>query len=1048
MSLMILCGVRFLASMFLFHKSIILPIILVLVLCLEHKQHRTSFEQLNVKSSHCVTVPPSPDGCRSLPSTGDSLVTHQVLKPPSMLLLQELGIIDHVVPDKGLCLPDFLLKDYLIVERLKLDNPGNILGLYKAVFEEWLRGIGRQPTWRTLIEILHQCEFKVLADSIGNVVSEAVLDVEPLPYSHSLEFASFVERLKKEYLDRSVVDSPLLRNSIDVTFVNLTFMDHAGNKHFPMKQFLYKLNEFLYKHNLVVITGDPGSGKTTLMRYLAKAWAEGRVLQSCQILLLFYLGEYKSEYKSLNYLLKHTEYDDYGDTEQLAKTIQGNCGEGACFLLDAYDEKLVKQDIFERLINFNHLPHSLRIVTSRPSFANKLKRDSHIKVVGFNEEYVDYYVSQLPEVGQNSLQQLWSKHEGIKQACQSPLYLSLVVYTLSPSPDRALSLSTRTQLYLNVMGSLLAHYQDIHHRWNARSLKDCIHMKPSCIDNMLCCAFNTLQRVGFDMIFREREYFEMEESSLYSSINSLSIVSVHPVSPNEVTYSFAHHTFAEFFAALHLTTMHQDEQLFYITRHHKKETVWKFFFGLLGKYYSENVTTISTFLKRYFVTTSSTLPPTLCNQYCYIDNLVLLSEFEVSIVQELGLTNKKIYEYSGTVVGSSMFVSWSSIHRINDFLHQISYILEIVDVHKLCYRSSVKYIIAIEDWSQKLNRVHLDFIQRHLNFDEFIDPVVLPESTSITTLQFGTLSSVVSLPMHSSRNLSRFCLLPYLDNKSSMCKPLQTQYLNIKSTFLYTVGCFNGDFLRMFASIQELGIQPGVQNTTSSKLSMVLRKPDVLHSLSLSLLHCKDVPGFLDGLTELKHLFIRDSNLNGCTVDLLQRLRRNKQLVSLEILDSEIEVCKLADVLSLECPHLKELRLQHKNLTDSDVFWLSLALQNLTLLNSLSLTSKNMTDASVRMLVDALSTESHRDFRKLHLSYNYIGREADDFLTLARLTGLQSLSVYATKQFENLDEIVKVLESLTQLNHLYWRSRIRVDEAHFKNMIKEMTKLNITRLHV
>ena len=56
----------------------------------------------------------------------------------------------------------------------------------------------------------------------------------------------------------------------------------------------------------------------------------------------------------------------------------------------------------------------------------------------------------------------------------------------------------------------------------------------------------------------------MEESSLHASIKSLSIVSVHPVSHNEVTYSFVHRTFD---AALHFTTLSQDEQLFYIPMH-------------------------------------------------------------------------------------------------------------------------------------------------------------------------------------------------------------------------------------------------------------------------------------------------------------------------------------------------------------------------------------------------------------------------------------------------------------------------------------------------
>ena len=947
-----------------------------------------------------------------------AIAAHQIAKPPSMTLLLELDIIKRVVGDRGLCLPDLLLQDCLVVEKIQQDKRHSIQDLYKAVFQEWLRG--SSASWRALIEILNKCELKVLADDIANVVSEDILDVEPLPYSHSLEVASFVEWLKVEYKRRSVFGSQQLPSYEDIQFVNLTFVSGTGDKYMSMNQFLHQVKTFEHEHKRMLITGDPGSGKTTLMRYLTKKWAEGKILQSCQILLLIYLGICKNEYKSLTDLIKDTEYNGLEHVEEVSKTIEGNHGEGACFLLDAYDEKLVKRDFLEKLINLNYLSLSLCIVTSRPSFANRLKSEVHVGIVGFTIEYVYHYVAQLSEEIQNPLRQLWKEHPGIKQACQSPLYLSLIVYIVASNPDHKLSTSTKTQLYLDVMDSLIAHYQDVHHKWNAGSLRECIIKKPDCSDNILCCAFNTLQRAAFDVIFSKRKKFEMEESSLHASIKRLSIVGIHPVSRNEVTYSFAHRTFAEFFAALHLTTKPQDERLFYITKYHSSSVVWQFYFGLLGKYYPKNVTTISTLLKRYVSFGDRHSKKSICFQYCNAQNPVILTPPILQAIHELGWTAQDYYTSCGILVNSSVFAAFYriSLSKI-DFMNLLTNILEASIVHKLCYHDDHS-IIAVEDWTQKLNKVHLDFIQRNINL-ESIDPVVLPKTTSVTTLGIESLSSpLVPRNLKLLQYLSRFCITTV--HKSSYAYKVLRSLPSTTSVDTSVVFRDSSEFegiLSYFASLQTLGIVFNNCWSSTYQLLGALRKPSELHTLKLSSLHCKDLPvlHFLEGLAELKHLHIRHSNFTGCTDYLVYSLKQIEQLVTLEISNSLLECQTLVGVLPF-LSRIEELYLLDIGLTDHDVSVISIALQNLTLLNTLGLSSMFMTDASVRTLVSAMNY--HQNFHTFKLSYDYIGRNASDFLALALLTDLQFLSVHATEHFENVNEIIKILEYLTRLNSLYW----------------------------
>ena len=1011
-----------------------------------------------------------------LSSTMTASVVHKTLisKPPSLILLQDLKIIEKVAVDE--CLPIHLLNDEFgeKIRVIRRDNEHSVTAFSSGVFQSWLSGSGRQPaTWKTLVAVLRECKLNTLATFITGTMNKDVMNLEPLPYSNSLEITGFIEWLKQKYLLESVVDSPLLRRFgfyNEMKFVNLTFISDTGGKRFMMDRFLHQVNEFHHRDRLMVITGDPGSGKTTLMRYLAREWAEGKVLQSCQILFLIHLGDCTKEYKSLSDLLKSTEYDDYGNIEQISKMIGDEHGKGTCFLLDAYDEKLVKRDFLDKLINLNRLPLSKCIVTSRPSFANKLKHGVGIKVIGFDEKYFESYVSQLPEEIKTSIHHLWSNHTGVKEACQSPLYLSLMIYMVALDPKHEFPSSSMTQLYLGVMDSLLVHYQYLHHKWNARSLRNCVTKRTHCSEDMLCCAFTTLQRIAFDMVFKDVDHFEIEEPSIYESIKNLSIVSIHPVSHDMVTYMFTHRTFAEFFAAFHITTLPNNEVLFYITRYRHENVVWPFFFGLMGKYFKENVTTISTVFKRYI---SGSYPKStvgdVCYQYCNAKNQVALTHSIISVIQELGWMNEDFYASTGIVVNSSVIIQYGDLDT-SDFVLLLKYIFKVSTVHKLCYRKSGFAMITVEDWTLKINQIHLEFILAKLetdNFHKFAVPVVaLPETTSITSICYRMESLFpfkhwfLELLPHSRQ----ICLVEGL--VTSLCPTVGQNDLkvysisdsayktlltlpNVSDLAIHSFGkIFKYDVLSSFSSLQTLELNLAFHGSiTDLQLSGILRKPGELHTLKLHHLPCDGIPIYLSGLTELKHVHIDRSNLSECTDNFLYCLSRNRWLITLEITRSEIEVLKLVEILPM-FTFLEELRLEYTGLSDSDIRVLSLALANLTRLSSLSLGSEFITDASVRMLANSLNSDSHQSFCKLRLLYNYIGKYDSDFSSLSRLSYLTHLSIQAIMQYENLFDIVKVFQSLTQLTYLCWSSYSLTDEEkdHLIKTLNNLTELRYLQL--
>ena len=57
---------------------------------------------------------------------------------------------------------------------IQASNHGDVTKCCEAMFKTWLRGEGKQPaTWSTLIEILNDCSFKVLADKVEKVLSQS-----------------------------------------------------------------------------------------------------------------------------------------------------------------------------------------------------------------------------------------------------------------------------------------------------------------------------------------------------------------------------------------------------------------------------------------------------------------------------------------------------------------------------------------------------------------------------------------------------------------------------------------------------------------------------------------------------------------------------------------------------------------------------------------------------------------------------------------------------------------------------------------------------------
>ena len=116
----------------------------------------------------------------------------------------------------------------------------------------------------------------------------------------------------------------------------------------------------------ILIEGDPGVGKTTLVLELCKGCGENGLLHQWDVVVLVQLRDIDArEASSLEHLL-----DPYEQFQNELDYIKRTCGNGVMIIFDGYDEHSQKQkqrtSVFQGLLVGKLLPGSTLLVTSRP----------------------------------------------------------------------------------------------------------------------------------------------------------------------------------------------------------------------------------------------------------------------------------------------------------------------------------------------------------------------------------------------------------------------------------------------------------------------------------------------------------------------------------------------------------------------------------------------------------------------------------------------------------------------------------------------------------
>ena len=357
----------------------------------------------------------------------------------------------------------------------------------------------------------------------------------------------------------------------------------------------------------ILVVGQPGIGKTTLLQMITRSWAHDRALSNCWILLHIVLRNLVF----LRHAPNLTTFLSFMETIKLPPGIESSVlesdGKGLCFIADGLDEYPAGYEdktnfIFSELIGEQRtnikLAQSTVVISSRPEVGSRVWHlfDKRVEALGFGDDQINEYI-QARYGDDKSFSKYFDGHLHIKHTCYIPLHLAMLVYLkdslLENLPETETEMYEQFIIHRLIWGFCKNDTSCSSKNTLPTSLDNVDELNSPEIEGLLFHVAN-LSYTGIrkrQLNFNEREV----KPVLWSTSSSLLVVdkmSVH----KPATYSFPHLTIQEFLAAFYFNTyLNQTEQKRVLVEYSNqpiRDVFWKFCCGLKR---NENQTTFREF---------------------------------------------------------------------------------------------------------------------------------------------------------------------------------------------------------------------------------------------------------------------------------------------------------------------------------------------------------------------------------------------------------------------------------------------------------------------
>ena len=226
------------------------------------------------------------------------------------------------------------------------------------------------------------------------------------------------------------------------------------------------ISQLLKKHKLVIISGAPGVGKSTLARKVCQDVCHSPDCHGYSLVLLVELRKLlhvMEDFKLVDILqLFQGMIGDTTSPEELSKAIHRNLGRGVLFILDGFDElppHLRHSDFIANLLSHNlkcsaPLPYCHVVMTSRSIVTSKIYHKvqagvTNIEVLGFTQKQSKEYAGHLftdqgrPDLLDRFIRKIDSVPQ-IRGLCSIPVVLSIICQVFLFREDLP---PTLTQIY-------------------------------------------------------------------------------------------------------------------------------------------------------------------------------------------------------------------------------------------------------------------------------------------------------------------------------------------------------------------------------------------------------------------------------------------------------------------------------------------------------------------------------------------------------------------------------------------------------------------------